>query len=293
MANYLHGTDWSHWQGESSVLKAQGAGIVFWFFKATQGTTYVDSRFPSFRSQAESLRAIWAPYHFFMANLDPVAQARHFHSIVGDYQGMPPVVDFELTYGVSKYTLNLRLRQFLVEAERLFGRKPIIYTRGYFWNYWMYRADDWSEYPIWVALYGSTPPSGAYMPADWDTWGFWQYTSKGHGPTYGVSSTYVDLNYCPWTLEELKEFGQQGEEPVPDPDPDPEAGYFESFVTATALNVRSGPGTSYPSVGKYLSYGDKVKVFAHEYDPSSGLSWARISDTKAEWAALKWMTMKL
>ncbi len=283
----LHGTDWSHWQGAADVKVAKGAGLVFFFFKATQGTTFKDSKFSNYRQQAVAENVIWAPYHFFMANLDPIAQAQHFFNTVGEYQGMPPVCDFELTYGMSKYTVNLRLRQFLVECERLFGRKPIIYTRGYFWNYWIYRADDWKNYPLWVANYGVVYP---YMPLDWDEWGFWQYTEKGPGSKYGVSSASVDLNWCPWTLDELKEFA--GFEVTPPPPPPPSGGYFESFVYADSLWIRTGPGTNFPTAGYFIK-GDKVKVYAHEYNAANNLSWAKVSDTQEKWTAMKWLTMQL
>jgi len=285
---YLDGTDWSHWQGESSVLTAQGAGLVFFFFKATQGTSLADSRFQNYRAQAEEANVIWAPYHFFQANLDPIAQADFFFSTVGQYQGMPPVVDFELTYNMSKAVINQRFISFVDRVEVLFGVKPIIYTRGYFWNYWMYRDSRWNSYPLWVAHYGAVTP---YMPADWEEWGFWQYTDTADGAAYGVSSTGVDLNYCPWSLAELQEFA--GFTPDPPPPPPSGAGFFSAYVYASALNVRTGPGTAYPKAQAAIHYGTEVRVFGQEYNVVDKLSWGKINDTEDKWVALKWLTMTL
>lgn len=287
----LLGTDWSHWQGYSSVQQAREAGIEFFFFKSTEGLYFVDSKFENFRTQAEQLKVPWGAYHFFRPTYDPVQQAKHFYKVVGKYTGLPPVIDFETADGVSKDLLNKRFTLFAKEVTSLFGRTPIIYTRGYFWNYWMYTNSSWAKYPLWVAHYGAVSP---YLPREWKSYLFWQYSETGSGKTYGVSSPYVDLNKTPLTKEELYKFAGLINTPEPTPEPpivveDEEDNMLKMKCTASTLNVRSAPSVFASKVG-YVSNGDAVDVYAVGY--GSGLSWAKISRDKEQWVAIKYLVMR-
>ena len=258
---------------------------MFFYFKATQGYALKDDRFDYYRNLAEEAEVMWGPYHFFQADLDPVRQAKYFYDTVGDYKGLPPAIDFELTYGVDKKTINARLWTFVQEVERLFGVTPVIYTRGYFWNYWIERSSKWSKYLLWVANYEVSSP---YLPADWSYWIFWQYTATIAGSVYGVSSRYVDGNYTSLTMEELEELAGVDNMPVP---PSEDCGFFVAYVFGDGLRVRTKPnGTS--TILRLLPLGTEINVYGTEYDPSSKLSWGKISNTAEEWVALSWVTMK-
>jgi GH25 family lysozyme M1 (1,4-beta-N-acetylmuramidase) len=282
------GTDWSHWQGYSSVEKAKEAGIDFWFFKASEGTGYVDTKFESFRKQAEDLKVPWGPYHFFRPNYSPTIQAQHFYKVVGEYKGLPPVVDFETSAGLTKDTVNKRALDFVSQVKSFFGRPPIIYTRGYFWNYWMYPSDYWKQFPLWVAHYGASSP---YLPREWDDYTFWQYSETGDGSKYGVASTYVDLNKTTLSKEELyKMAGLSGEYEVFLPVVTKDSkGCLPMVCNARYLNVRNKPSI-FGSKVKHLVNGEKVDVYALDY--GSSLVWAKISDTEEMWCAAKYLRMQ-
>ena len=287
---YLLGTDYSHWNGDVNIKTAEAANVKFWFFKATQGYALKDDRYDEYSAQAIADELIWGPYHFFQADLDPIRQAKFFFDTVGKYKGLPPVIDFELTYGMSKAVVNDRLWRFVVEVERLFGVKPIIYTRGYFWNYWIERSSKWAAYPLWIANYEVAYP---YLPADWNIWTFWQYTAEIPGATYGVSSRFADGNYTLLTYEELQELAGVEMSPGPDPEPNPDCAGFNAFVFASkGLRVHIAPKYASTAIGT-LPFESPVVIYGTEYEASSKISWGKISKTKEEWVALSWITMSL
>ena len=64
-------------------------------------------------------------------------------------------------------------------------------------------------------------------------------------------------------------------------------GYKTRTVIAPAVNLRSGPGTNYPVVGR-KTIGNKVTVYATAKD-SRGRTWAKISFISNRWIAY-WLT---
>ena len=80
---------------------------------------------------------------------------------------------------------------FVTTARSLTGQYPIIYTTANWWDACTGGSTAFSADPMWVAAYGfATPP----MPAGWQSWSFWQYTSGG--TVHGVDSpgtTDLDL----------------------------------------------------------------------------------------------------
>lgn len=89
----------------------------------------------------------------------------------------------------------------------------MIYTDPGFWN--GLGADNFGDYPLWVADY---PPSGVYtptLPAGWTTWDFWQYYG---GPPSGSTdyvqvpgiTTPVDLDVFNGSAEALAQWVRTG-----------------------------------------------------------------------------------
>jgi uncharacterized protein YgiM (DUF1202 family) len=74
-------------------------------------------------------------------------------------------------------------------------------------------------------------------------------------------------------------------EPNPGPDPDPD-NLPKGVVTANVLNVRSGPGTSYPVVDQ-LRYNAQVSIY--EQKAVSGATWYRIGTGR--WVHSGWVRL--
>ncbi len=204
----IPGIDISHWQAEIDWSEVKRSGVKFAFIKATEfpdKTTnlYIDDRLYQNLKGASENGIYWGPYHFFRTHIDPVIQAQVFVETVGQFTSLPPVLDLEVS-GCKGERLNLKVRQFLDELERLTSRKPIIYSSGGFWrSYMMYEKRvhaDWArEYPLWMAQYTTLWPTPLYPWAGWD---FWQYSDKGKLP--GIK-TYVDLDWFNGSEQELIE----------------------------------------------------------------------------------------
>ena len=250
----MTGVDVSYWQGAINWQKAQSAGIKFAFIRSTMGATGEDGYWQSNRDGIAQTNILPGAYHYYLDNRSPLEQARWFSSHVPD--GWVPVIDLE-DKNAERGTVGNRIKMFLDECERIMGVKPLIYTAAWWWNPYVGNVPWAKEYPLWVANYlgandGTPPPAGAkpIIPAGWNDWAIWQYTSGANGPAYGVSSARLDLNRFRGDSATLQAFWAQharGGTVTPPPPPPPLTGKYR--VTASVLNVRSGPGTGNADIG--------------------------------------------
>ena len=136
------GPDVSGWQhpagGGINWAAVRGAGASFAFVKASEGTGYTS---PYYRSDTATARAqglYVGAYHFARPRL-PIStaatEANYFANIIGDVRGrgwLPPVLDLEVTGGLSPANLTAWTRSFLQTVQARTGRVPIVYTGGWF-----------------------------------------------------------------------------------------------------------------------------------------------------------------
>jgi hypothetical protein len=107
-----------------------------------------------------------------------VAEARHYIGVAGTMSlpgQLPPILDLEETGGLAPVALASWVRSWLTEAERLTGRKPMIYTSPG-WSDGNVKSAEFGGYPLHVAHY--TAKAAPLLPRGWSTWTFWQYTSS-------------------------------------------------------------------------------------------------------------------
>ena len=193
------GIDVSHFQGTVNWAEVAASGVVFAFAKATDGITYLDPQFSVNWPAMKNAGLLRGAYHFYEPEDDPVSQAQHFLSNVTLETGdLPPVLDVEITGGVSSEELWSGVATWLQTVQTATGRQPLIYTAPGFWN------DNspnlaLATYPLWLADYASQPT----LPNGWTTWHFWQHSQTGTVP--GVS-TSVDLDLFNGTLLQLQEW---------------------------------------------------------------------------------------
>ncbi|MGN8227413.1 glycoside hydrolase family 25 protein [Paenibacillus polymyxa] len=209
------GIDVSRYQGNIDWKVVKADGISFAFIKASQGQRYVD---PTFITNAKGARAagvLLGAYHFVDATSVEAAkaEARHFAEVLEQIGGakaldLPAVMDYENNPGnLSKTLISAVALAFLLELERLTGRKPIIYTGNAF-------AANFNAslggYKLWIARYSDTRvPSDT---ATWKRWDIWQYSDSGK--IKGIAGN-VDLNEFDGTADELRtRFNKKGENTV-------------------------------------------------------------------------------
>jgi lysozyme len=194
----LRGIDLSRYQGDVDWKEVQVNGVRFVYIKASEGTREVDPRFEENITGSKEVGIPLGAYHFFEPKEDPLSQARHFLQTYKLRPGdLPPVLDVEVTQGVSTKRLVAGVRAWLEEVEQRTGCRPMLYTD--FWFGQEYLEGAFGKYPLWVAAYEPVPR----IPEGWSHWTFWQFSSRGR--LAGVDGR-VDQSYFPGNEEDLKKF---------------------------------------------------------------------------------------
>jgi lysozyme len=186
----IHGIDVSRYQHriawkEVEKMEVNGIRIGFAFVKATEGTDHID---PMYKRNWKNLRktSLFAgAYHFFIASKSGKAQAVNFIRQVDLKTGdLPPVLDIEESYGVSKADIEQRVKDWLFMIERAYKTRPIIYTNPSFYKKFLKGKFD--NYPLWIAHYQEVNRPG--IDRDWI---LWQHSESGR--VNGIRSA-VDFN---------------------------------------------------------------------------------------------------
>jgi len=314
------GIDVSKWNGEWDAAKAKAAGLAFVFIKSSQAT-FTDPRFTINWKKAKDVDLLRGAYHYLDYTKPAKDQAKYFAELLSSSPGeLPLVVDYEQRHINTNAAAALAYLHDFIEQLKSRGLTPIIYTSPAFWREYGDTNSYWTQFPLWLAHY--TTAAAPIVPAPWQRWTFWQYTTKGIGPTYGTESYNVDMNHFNGSLEDLLAFAgirapisdlekrvaeveqyitafkksaitftqhitaldkritaiekylagfAQPPSPVHESEPE-----MYAVCTANALNVRNGPGTSYPVIGS-LERDQRAKVLERQN------GWARI-DTPAGWS---------
>lgn len=191
----VHGIDVSHYQSRIDWETVAAMPIDFVFVKATEGMTYTDSLFALNWAALKEKELVRGAYHFFRPEAPPGEQARHFARTVQLEPGdLPPVLDIEITGGLSKVELVQRLQVWLDIVENAYGVRPVIYSNLHFYN--RYLAGHFLDYPLWIARYNERDP----ILACGSDWNFWQYGRHGRLP--GIKG-HVDFNVFNGSLAAL------------------------------------------------------------------------------------------
>ncbi|HMG68572.1 MAG TPA: GH25 family lysozyme [Chitinophagaceae bacterium] len=186
----IHGIDVSKYQQtiaweEVSAMQVKKIKLRFVFIKATEGIGNLDVQFRRNWKRSREAGMIRGAYHFFLPTKDGRMQAENFIRAVDLETGdLPPVLDIEQTYGVSKEILKNEMKEWLNIVEANYNVKPIIYTNIDFYKQNL--GSDFDDYPLWVAHYYQ--PRQPRIKRDWV---FWQHNDNGR--VNGVLSP-VDFN---------------------------------------------------------------------------------------------------
>lgn len=222
--NQVRGIDVSMWQHpdnkpiDFAKLKEK-YNLSFVFIKGSDGGNRDKGKskkwYPIDSAAARAEGLIVGAYHYAVPGVlhkdratDAKLQAKMIVNRVGgsNFGDLPIVLDFEeLPCGWSVKKLGYWARDFVLEAQRLTGRKPIIYANGTFikrLNAAKVAGIDFSDYPLWLAQWGkglgNTPNEVPIWGAEWT---FWQFTSWG--ALKGVPTARTDLNVFNGTKAQL------------------------------------------------------------------------------------------
>lgn len=186
----IHGIDVSRYQQNVAWnlvkdMRVNNIQLGFVFIKATEGTNLVDPYFGRNWKKAKEAGLIRGAYHFFNPKKDGKSQAQRFVKTVTIESGdLPPVLDIEKGWGVSKAKLQQEVKAWLDAIETTYGVKPILYTYITFYEQYLQGAFD--DYPLWIAHYYQSN-----SPRISRAWHFWQHSEQGH--VNGIAAK-VDFN---------------------------------------------------------------------------------------------------
>ena len=203
----VQGIDVSAYQGTIDWNTLANQQIQFAFIKATEGSSFVDSKFIESYTNAIKTPLRVGAYHFFSYDSSGKTQAENFIAIVPKSDDMlPPVVDVEF-YGDKRKNLpdkgatQTELSILLRELENHYGKRPIIYAVEK--SYDLYIAGKYTEYDIWIRDVIKRPTL-----SDNRDWVFWQYTDRKVLDGYNGSEKYIDMNVYNGTQEDFEAYGK-------------------------------------------------------------------------------------
>ena len=199
----VKGVDVSHFDGTVDWGAARRDGIAFAIIKATEGTSFVDNHFAANWTNTGANGIVHGAYHFFRPESDPVAQADFFVRVAGSPRpgDLPPVIDLEVTDGLTAAQVAAGARRFLQRVQQNTGRVPLIYTSVRVFNSLLGGPAGFDPYPLWVANWNVRCPNIPDPP--WTRWTVWQSSATG---TVAGFSDPVDVDRFNGTSADLMAF---------------------------------------------------------------------------------------
>ena len=208
----VKGIDVSYYQGTIDWDRVAADGVRYAFIRVSDGTSFIDPKFPTYWAQSRAAGIVHGAYQFFRPNQDPIAQANLFLSKLGtpSPDDLPPVIDVEADGGLTPTQVAAKVKIWMDHVEAALGVTPIVYTGFYFWRDQVGAPAFAAGSPLWHAQYSSA--SCPNIPEPWSDWAFWQYTSSGS--VDGIAGN-VDMNRFNGTYDDLMALtGATGPEPV-------------------------------------------------------------------------------
>jgi GH25 family lysozyme M1 (1,4-beta-N-acetylmuramidase) len=184
------GVDVSHWQGDIDWAAVASDGIDFAIMKATESTTYTDTKFKQNRTNAQLAGITIGMYHVASPSKntdDARAEADRFLRVAKPNVGnLIPALDIEIDNvpdGMKPATLIAWVRAWLNRVTAKLGVRPMIYGSQYMFEKLLGNTTWFADngFPLWFAWPRTNLPDP--LPAnDWqgDGWTFWQWTWKGN-----------------------------------------------------------------------------------------------------------------
>ena len=186
----VDGNDISYWQGTINWAGVKAAGRKFVIMRAAHAMA-VDTKFDFNWKSCHDQGLHCGVYQFFEPNVDPIGQADLMLAKMGKLGpgDLPPVIDVESTGGgMAATAVSAAVKKWIDHVEAKVGRKPMIYSGGYFWEDNV-KSTAFVDYPLWHPQYCSNCCPNIANP--WKKWYYWQFSSTGK---VGGISGNVDMD---------------------------------------------------------------------------------------------------
>lgn len=209
----VRGVDVSAHQGRVDWPTLASQGIDFAFVKATEGSSFVDSRFAYNFAQAQRSGLRVGAYHFFSFESSGEAQAAHFIETVEPFPGMlPPVIDLEYYGGFfddppAPGPVRTELDALVERLTAHYGVSPILYVTEASYARYIEGVEAYDGLDIWIR--------SVYRSPQMHAWTFWQYSNRARLKGYDGDERYIDLNVFRGTEREFEEKYPNGQQVYP------------------------------------------------------------------------------
>ncbi|WP_221584314.1 GH25 family lysozyme [Microbacterium sp. G2-8] len=197
----VRGVDVSSYQGDIDWQVLADEDIEFAYIKATEGSSYIDSRFADNWEAAADTALLTGAYHFLSYESTSKEQAAHVIDTVPVDGTLPVAVDVECYAEFceeppSRERVAEILDPLLAELEAHYGVAPVIYATADYYD--RYVAGSYEDNPIWIRSV-ITPPS----LSDGRDWAIWQYSHRDRLDGYDGDEPFIDMNAVSGSLDEL------------------------------------------------------------------------------------------
>jgi lysozyme len=186
MTTQIKGIDVSHHQGNIDWKKVAAEGVKFAFIKASEGYTFVDSKFKTNVEGANATGIKTGAYHYakFSTVAEALAEAKHFISVIAAVNLTYPVVlDLEEDKKKAGKKVLTEAALAFINMVNATGRTVLLYSGKSFLESNLDEA-KLKDIPLWIARYNTTLGRTAAI---------WQHSDKGIIP--GILG-HVDLNWA-------------------------------------------------------------------------------------------------
>lgn len=141
----IRGQDYSHYQVTVNFPLAVASGQEWFYLKASEGgrpgrPSLLDAKYAEHATGARAVGKPFGPYHFLTMYQRAEEQVAWMRQCAPDPTPLPPILDAEqhpyepLNSTVPLANKRTHVRNWLLEAERLYARRPLIYTGPYWWK---------------------------------------------------------------------------------------------------------------------------------------------------------------
>lgn len=171
-SNYRQGIDVSHYQYTIDWERlAANENISYAYIKATEGSNLTDEYYRQNLEGAHRVGISVGSYHFYRPNVNWRDQLELMKRIVKpEEQDLVPLIDIEKAGGAN---FVRDLREFVIAVEKVYGKKPLLYTYQNFYNKHLRGA--FPDHPWMIACYSTSKP----VLSDGQSYMMWQYSCKG------------------------------------------------------------------------------------------------------------------
>lgn len=177
-SRYREGIDVSHYQGWIDWDQVAGSSrISYVYLKATEGANFLDDTYARNLSEARRVGLSVGSYHFYRPNVSWQEQLRNLtENVKAETQDLVPIIDIESRGKVSEEKFIADLKAFVLQVERHYGKKPLLYSYQNFYN--RHLVGHFNDYHWMIAKYQESCP----VLNDGKDYIMWQYTSTGSIP---------------------------------------------------------------------------------------------------------------